>query len=78
MYIDECTSFMLRLQKKNVLLSQKQCRNAVSFQTSTRPAARTKHCHSLPKEKREISDHGADCKNRETSVIRQQAETEDI
>lgn len=43
---------------------------AASFEISTRPAATRKHCHGLPKEKREISDHGADSKGRETPIIR--------
>lgn len=43
---------------------------AASFQISTRPTAMRKHCHGLPKEKREISDHGADSTGRETPVIR--------
>lgn len=65
-------------KERDVLHFWKRYRNAVSFQISARPAAMRKYRHGLLKEKREISDHGADSKNRETPVIRLTAEKKDI
>jgi len=51
----------------------------VSFQLSARPAAMRKYPHGLAKERREISDHGADSKDGETPrVVRLTAENKDI
>lgn len=65
-------------KERDVLHFWKRYRNAVSFQISARPAAMRKYRHGLLKEKSEISDHGADSKNRETPVIRLTAEKKGI